>query len=93
MQVLNLSERIDDLNTLLKRSYYKEKYKYLFSNGYFEPINTNVTNWSGDGFIFIDDDKIIGCLEFNISRPNNSLSIHSLCLFTDLFKHKKFIKI
>lgn len=92
MKVLDITERLDEVNKLLKSTFYIPKYKYLHSQGYFEPLDIVLRNWNNQGFIFCDEnDNIIGTISFSISRPTNELNIYTLALFTEEYKYKKFI--
>lgn len=92
MKTYNISEKLEELNLTLKRSFYDDRNKYLFSNGYFSPVEIPQSNWSDDGFVFCDEfDNIIGCIIFSISRPTNIINIYNLITFTNEFKYRRYI--
>lgn len=64
-------------------TWFNDKYKYWNADTYYNSLQIDTDTWNRHQFVSVKNDIIVGYIEYNISRSNNSVSSLSIMNFTD----------
>lgn len=74
----------DELTTKLRKTWFKEKYKYYNYSSYFSDFELSTDNWVNQQFVSVDkDNNILGYISYNVNRQTNNAEELGIISFVD----------